>query len=50
VETLERVQRRFTRMLPGMEGRCYEERLRDLRLFSLERLRSDLIEVYKMIR
>jgi len=52
VEALERVQRRFTRMLPGMEGRSYEERLRDLRLFSLERrrLRGDLIEAYKMIR
>ena len=52
VEALERVQRRFTRMLPGMEGRSYDERLRDLRLFSLERrrLRGDLIEAYKMIR
>ena len=52
VEALERVQRRFTRMLPGMVGRSYEERLRDLRLFSLERrrLRGDLIETYKMIR
>ena len=39
-------------MLPGMVGRSYEERLRDLRLFSLERRRSrgDLIEAYKMIR
>ena len=52
VEALERVQRRFTRMLPGMVGRSYEERLRDLRLFSLERrrLRGDLIEAYKMIK
>ena len=52
VEALERVQRRFTRMLPGMVGRSYEERLRDLRLFLLERrrLRGDLIEAYKMIR
>ena len=30
VEALERVQRRFTRMLPGLEGRSYEERLREL--------------------
>ena len=39
-------------MLPGMEGRSYEERLRDLGLFSLERrrLRGDLIETYKMVR
>ena len=47
VEALEGVQRRFTRMLPGMVGRSYEERLRDFRLFSLERrrLRGDLIFV-----
>ena len=50
VEALERVQKRFTRMLPGMEGISYEERLNKLGLFSLERqrLRSDLIEVYKL--
>ncbi|XP_072443501.1 RNA-directed DNA polymerase from mobile element jockey isoform X1 [Chiloscyllium punctatum] len=52
VEALERVQRRFTRMLPGMENRSYEDRLRVLGLFSLERRRmtGDLIEVYKIIR
>ena len=48
VEALERVQKRFTRMLPGMEGISYEERLEKLGLFSQERrrLRGDLIEVY----
>ena len=52
VEALERVQRRFTRMLPGLEGVGYEERLNKLGLFSLERrrLRGDLIEVYKIMR
>ncbi|PLS49478.1 hypothetical protein CYV29_15670, partial [Carnobacterium maltaromaticum] len=52
VDALERVQRRFTRMLPGMEGASYEERLSRLGLFSLERrrLRGDLIEVYKIMR
>ena len=50
VEALDRVQKRFTRMLPGMEGISYEERLNKLGLFSLERwkLRDDLIEVYKV--
>ncbi|GCC19456.1 hypothetical protein chiPu_0000004 [Chiloscyllium punctatum] len=48
---LERVQRRFTRMIPGMVGLTYEERLRILGLYSLElrRLRGDLIEQYKII-
>ena len=49
---MERVQKRFTRMLPGMEGMSCEERLEKLCLFSLEqrRLRDDLIEVYKIMR
>jgi len=52
VEALERVQKRFTRMLPGMEGISYEEKLEKVCLFSLERqrLRGDLIEVYKIMR
>ena len=49
VVALDRVQWRFTRMLPGMEHLSYEERLDRLGLFSLEqrRLRGELIEVYK---
>ena len=52
VEALERVQKRFTRMLLGMEGISNEERLEKLGLFSLERwrLRGGLIEVYKIMR
>ena len=51
VDALERVQKRFTRMLPGLEDTDYEERLNKLRLFSLEhrRMRGDLREVYKIM-
>ena len=37
VDALERVQKRFTRMLPGLEDMGYKERLNKLGLFSLER-------------
>jgi len=52
VEALERVQKRLTRMLPGVEGISYEERLEKVGLFSLERwrLRGDLIEVSMNMR
>ena len=46
----EKVQRRFTRMVPGMKEFDYPSRLKTLKLWSLEerRNRSDLIEVFKM--
>ena len=52
MEAVEKVQRRFMRILPGLGGMPYEDRLRELGLFSLERrrMRGDLIEVYKMLR
>jgi len=51
-QLLERIQHRFSRMLPGMKQLSYSQRLRKLGLWSLEarRYRSDLIEVYKMLR
>ena len=49
-QLLERVQHRFTRMLPGLKCLEYEDRLKVLGIWSLEerRNRADLLEVFKM--
>ena len=49
IESLERVQRRMTKMIHNIRNLPYEDRLRELNLHSLERrrVRGDMIEVYK---
>ena len=52
IDLLEKVQRRATRMVPGLANFSYEERLEAMDLPSLayRRLRGDAIEVYKYLK
>ena len=49
--SLERVQRRATKHIPALRNSTYEERVKRLDMFSLNkrRIRGDLIEVFKII-
>ena len=51
IDKLERVQRRATKLIPELKHLCYERRLLECTLSTLEtrRLRGDIIEVFKIL-
>ena len=48
---LEKVQRRAVRMITGLKGKNYEEKLKELGMLSLEdrRIRYDMVQVFKIL-
>jgi hypothetical protein len=51
IDMIENIQRRATKLIPGLSNLSYEDRLRRLKLPSLSyrRSRGDMIEVYKIM-
>jgi len=50
MDRLKRVQQRATKMMKVLKHLSYEERLRQLELFSLEKAQGDLLNVYKHLK
>ena len=52
IDAMERVQRRVTRLIPGLARLSYEERLKETGLYTLERrwLRGDMMEMFKIMK
>ena len=52
VDAIERVQRRATRLIPGLVRLSYEERLKETWLYTLERrrLRGYMMEMFKILK
>ena len=48
---LEKVQKRFTKMITGCKGLSYEQRIKKLEITSLQdrHYRADMIQVYKVL-
>ena len=51
IKKIESVQRRATKLIPAFENLSYKERLKKLKLFSMEyrRKRGDMIQTYKIL-
>ena len=52
IQRLEKVQEKFVKMVSGLKGNSYEQKLKELRLPTLKtrRIRTDLIQVFKIIK
>ena len=52
IDLLEKVQERVVKMISGLQGTTYEDKLKELKLMSLtdRRTRFDQIQIYKIVK